>query len=243
VTTLTFEDYRNMITLAKQKNPLWDTSSRDHCIAASLVTKDGNLTPNGKRKALKLDYALDKLQNGCPLNRRAANRADELWLEKWAKVQVPGERYEYAVNNHALFMDREGIDLPGAYADESELKGLKTEIDIHLRTKAWYKLEPFAIQLDQVGGLECVCLRPVTTRGRIYRIQSKYFDFACRIYAHPTFWYRDPTEVSPNPPIAVKYDPQKLGAPRIRKGLKNGIVALIMPVAGSWPEPLGVCDE
>ena len=91
------------------------------------------------------------------------------------------------------------------------------------------KLFPAAVQIDQLGHLEVICLKLAFSRGtstKYLRMQTKYYDFLQNSYKGLSFWA---CLDNLSKPIIVK---NSFGV-----GLRNKIQALIMPVQGNWPDP------
>lgn len=223
---LTVLDYINLLSLLNSKKPLWTVDSLQRCVSAGLVTPTGNfLSFEGTRKAKRIREVSEKLTRGVPLKERSTDRSQELSKEQWSRINwkiSPTSRKHVFFNSDAIFGGRCPWEATLIRSEEPEYSTIDARIRKFLRYEAWSKVIPYAVQIDYLGGMETICFHSVVKSKSVFRIQSKYFDYAINTYKDATFWRRSD------------------GLIRVR-GAENTIrdkyCAYISPVIGNWNPP------
>lgn len=221
---LEIQDYQDILSLLHNKPPLWSLDSLNRCLSAGLVSPDGSqLLRRGRQKAEKLSRGVDILQTGLPLSARTADRSDQITqMGPWFKGTFAGTNIHWT---SSCVVQEHQLDGSGAIKTEVP-SDLRYEWHGYLNSKSWRKMEPYAVQIDVLGGMELICLRSLFCRTN-YRIQSVYYDWFTKKWQTATFWFRF-SGSSPDPIIAVK---------NRFHGIKDHIGALINPVQLDLPFP------
>ena len=185
-------DYKNLLSLYYGKTPAWTTDSLRRTVEVGLVLPPGNkLTYAGRRKGWRLSAGVYYLKKGMPINRRIANRTHELTKEHWYFAYIRKKRFFF--NDHALFRGHNPHWIKPERMDLDATNNRQFRNSLHrlldIKPKAWFKVQPYAVQIDQVAHFECICFASQTGHYKI-RIQSKYFDLIQSLYEEPTFWTR-----------------------------------------------------
>jgi len=214
---LEIEDYQNIFKLLHGKPPLWSLDSLHRCVSGGLVSPDGAiLTRRGRQKAEKLARGVDALQTGVPLSSRTADRSHLIGdVGPWFRGAFADTTVYWT--SSCLIHEHQ---LDGSHAQRAEVpRNLRHEWNGYLNSKAWRKMEPYAVQIDVLGGMELICLRSLFCKSK-FRIRSVYYDWFMQKWQTTTFWFRA-SQPTPEPIIAVK---TRSG------GIKNNISAIVKPV-------------
>lgn len=234
---LTIQDYQNLLSLLNGTQPLWGVDSLNRCVKAGLVTPTGRfLSFEGQRKAQRIQEVTDTLKRGVPLESRTADRSSEIAADSWYRtywdvIGVSSQKHIFW-NDHAIFGGKCPVESVRVSSDEEPYSTMYSIVRGGLMCKSWMKLAPFAVQIDALGGMECICFQPVVraknAKPVLLRMQSRYYDYAMQTYSQVTFWYREKSQDGTIFPIAVRTSPTEI---------KDNYSAFIMPVQGNW-EPL-----
>ena len=229
-------DYKNILSLARGKTPLWTIGSLIRCNAAGLVNPKGDfLTREGRRKGQRLVEYVTAFQAGLPFSARTINRAHELIGMPWNRIVIDFKKAWF--NHEVIFQGAPPKEWGGGHItkrspDDPQFTWVSDEIRSSglVDGRTLMKLTPYAVQLDHVGGHEVICMKYISLkngRPKGVRIQSRYFDYLERAYSGTTWWFNTGRQ---HGPIIVK-NTHGLG-------WKNKIYALVMPVvAKDWPLP------
>jgi hypothetical protein len=217
---LQMSDYISLISLLDGKVPPWDVSSMKRCQNAGLIQNQGHwLTAEGERKARIAKTYVDSLKAGLPLSARMTTREMDLVNEPWYRMELQG--VEALVNRAAIIYKKGAPHWMIMHSRRAELpddSSFRWTIIGALKTSNFRKMQPYAVQIDQLGGHELICFYGITKASIKVRIQSKYYDYITRNCFEHAWWLRNDGEF-----LFAKSEH------RSGKGLRDGIIAVVRP--------------
>lgn len=189
---LQLNDYVNLLKLIDGDAPLWTDESRQRCIKAGLISGTGRfLTQEGERKARVLQGYVRKLEAGLPLTSRVGDRIPDLEKEQWKQTQFKDQWCFF--NSRAMFKGRTPDPLwrTAPKVDINDFQHVKNELYGYLASDPnnYRKAIPYAVQIDQLGHHEYICLKSIF-KNDYFRIRSPYYDYCIATYPKVTFWFR-----------------------------------------------------
>ena len=194
--------------------------TRDHLVGAGLAEKNGSLTQLGLKCAKQICAKEESLQKGVPFAVRKKQDPEAIvsklprttWFESTVlKKQVIS-------NGEILFFGKPAKGMEAVKAEAAPIKkNLKT-----CSGGGYVEVTPHTYQIVALGQVEFIWL---ASKGEdlMLPIQTKYFDFVRKRYTSGTFFARSDKEA-----VQVRV---------VNQGLKEDVIALIMPVIEIGEKP------
>ena len=213
-------DYINLFSLLRGNVPPWEVTSLDRCVKAGYVHQRGlALTADGKRKAQALGRYVRALKSGLPIQARTATRERDLLQERWFSTEMVG--VECVMNYASVLYAREipaWLTKHSGRLELTEDSSKKLLFAGIIRASQDKKLEPYAVQLDDLGGTEVICFRAVTKPSIKIRVRSAIYDVIELNYHVHSWWINSDRDM-----VVVRSESPN------GKGIKNGMLAIVKP--------------
>jgi len=204
------------------------------------VIRDGMLTENGKAYREKLVNRVEELKVGVPVSQRAKNQADKAaHPQSTALGWLTGvhAKKPYITNGAVFILGKPGKEMEATEADSDFRQKMAAILNSHTAGKPeeFEELIPYAYQIADLGGMEFIWLSSKNTDPEqifLVPVQAMYIDLIKDRYPSATFW------VNPKKWATEKVGDQMVIARVTNRGMKNNIVAMVLPVQGPPKAPV-----
>jgi hypothetical protein len=203
-------------------------------ISANMINAGGLLTEHGRKTVVQLRATVGKLRQGVPFvmrvktNAAAAERPTSSSIG-WFTAEIKKKQY---ITNGALFLlGKPSKEMEAAPANAEQRQGIANAINSGTAGKKtdYAQLSPKVYQVAGIGGMELAWLFSEDDSIAM-AIQAMFFDLIKERYPTATFWAHSKKAAAKETLVPIQ-------ARVTNRGLKNNVVALVMPVEVEWPAP------
>jgi hypothetical protein len=196
---------------------------RERLEEAELIGNGNKLTQKALTLVESVKPKLEELKAGVPVQRRArddSKDAESSDAREW--VSGSYRHKPWMCNGEVLILGKASKEMKATEGSSNVRSSVAATFHQFCagRSTEFVAVEPFAYQVDPVSWFQMLWLR--SEDGQTVAVQTKYFDLIKQRYPSASFFLR--TKM----PADGKVPP--LQARVVNRGLKNNVVALLMPV-------------